>query len=116
MMRTILALAALLAAGPALAADLTPEAVKQQVEKAYPVQVLRVDPAEQEGKRIYSVRVMDKSGAGNGGFTVTTLIVDAASGRLLPVFRHGVSGYSVPDAIYGDPRQVNVPYKGSTWR
>jgi hypothetical protein len=114
-MRIVLALAALLAAGPALA-DMTPEAVKQQIETAYPVQVLRVEPTEIDGKSAYAVRVMNRNAAENGGFAVTTLTVDPASGRLVPAFRHGVSGYSMPDAIVGDPRQVNVPEKGSTWR
>jgi hypothetical protein len=114
-MRTFLALAALVAAGPALA-DMTPDAVKQQVEKTYPVQVLRVEPTEIDGKTAYAVRVMKTSAAENGGFAVTTLIIDSASGQLVPAFRHRVSGYSMPDAIVGDPRQVNVPEKGSTWR
>jgi hypothetical protein len=112
-MRTSLALAVLLAAGAAQAAS--PDEVKKKIEAAYPVQVLKVEPADIDGKKAYSVRVMRKDG-GNAAFGVTTLAVDAETGALLPAFQHRASGYRLPDALEGDPRQVHVPAAGSTWR
>jgi ribosomal protein L23 len=112
-MRVLATIAVLLAAGAASAA--TPEEVKQQIEKRYPVQVLKVTPADLDGKKIYDVRVMRKNG-GNGAFGVTSLAVDAESGQLVPAFRHKTSGYTIPDAVEGEPRQIFVPSQGSTWR
>jgi hypothetical protein len=101
---------------PAFAQQIAPEVVKQKIEQAYPVQVLKVEAAEFGGRSALAVRVMNKASARNGDFAVTTLLVDPATGELLPAFRHQVSGYTVPDAVLGDPREVNVPPKGSTWR
>jgi Peptidase propeptide and YPEB domain len=103
----------LLAAGTAQAA--TPDEVKQTLEKQYGVQVLKVEPADLDGKKVYDVRVMRKD-SGNGAFGVTTLTVDAETGKLIPAFRHKASGYTLPDAVAGDPRQIFVPSQGSTWR
>ncbi len=113
-MRTTFAVAILLAAGAAQAAS--PDEVKKKIEAAYPVQVLKVEPTDIDGKKAYSVRVMRKGGGGNAAFGVTTLAVDAETGALLPAFRHRASGYRLPDALEGDPRQVHVPAAGSTWR
>jgi hypothetical protein len=115
-MRSLLALFALLAGTVPALAGATPETVKQRIEKAYPVQVLRVDPTEVDGRPALAVRVMNKASGQNGGFGVTTLVVDAETGELVPAFRHRVSGYTLPDQVSGDPRQVNVPERGSTWR
>jgi Peptidase propeptide and YPEB domain len=101
-------------AGAAQAAS--PEEVKQQLEKAYPVQVLKVTPNSDSGKRTYDVRVMQKNDGSNGAFGVTTLVVDAETGELVPIFQHHKSGYTLPDQISGDPRQIHVPRGGSTWR
>ena len=111
-----LALPLLLAAGAAQAA-MQPDEIKKQLEGAYPVQVLRVEPADIDGKPAFAVRVMNKAAGQNGAFGVTTLAVDAETGKLLPAFRHKASGYALPDAVEGDPRQVNVPEQGfKTWR
>ena len=109
----VLAIALLFAAGAAQAAS--PDEVKQKIEKAYGVQVLKVSPADLNGKKIYDVRVMRKDG-GNGAFGVTTLAVDAETGNLVPAFRHKASGYTMPDEISGDPRQIFVPATGATWK
>jgi hypothetical protein len=98
-------------------AGVTPDEVKQRLEKAYPVQVLKVTPAEIDGKQAFVVHVMSKDTRGNGGFGVSTLTVDAETGQLLPAFRHETSGYTLPDTVSGDPREVNVPEHGfKTWR
>jgi hypothetical protein len=112
-MRILASAVLLLAAGAASAAS--PEEVKQMIEKQYGVEVLKVTPADLDGRKVYDLRVMRKNG-GNGAFGVTTLAVDAETGQLVPAFRHKASGYSVPDAVEGDPRQIFVPSKGSTWR
>jgi hypothetical protein len=113
-MRILLATAALLlAAGAASAAS--PEEVKERIEKQYGVQVLKVTPTDLDGKKVYDLRVMRKDG-GNGAFGVTSLAVDAETGQLVPAFRHKASGYALPDAVEGDPRQIFVPSRGSTWR
>lgn len=112
-MRLIAAVVLTFAAGAAAAAS--PDEVKQKIEKEYGVQVLKVTPADMDGKKVYDVRVMRKNG-GNGAFGVTSLAVDAESGKLVPVFRHKASGYELPDQVEGDPHQVLVPSRGSTWR
>ena len=112
-MKPLLAAALLLVAGTAQAAS--PDEVKKKIEGAYRVQVLKVEPAMIDGKKAWSVRVMRKDTA-NGAFGVSTLAVDAETGDLIPAFRHRASGYSTPAAVEGDPRQVNVPSAGSTWR
>jgi len=108
-----LALAILLAAGAAQAAS--PEEVKQSLEKTYPVRVLKVAPADLDGKKVYDVRVM-RTDTANGGLGVTTLMVDAETGKLVPAFRHKASGYTLPDVVEGDPRQIFVPSQGATWK
>jgi hypothetical protein len=111
----LLALALGLAAGPARAA-VTPDQIKKEIEKAYPVVVLHVEPTKVDGKSAYAVRVMKKSILENGGFGVTTLNVDPDTGKLIPAFRRGESGYTIPKPVAGEPHQVNVPRQGSTWR
>ena len=98
-------------------AGVTPDEVKQRLEKAYPVQVLKVEPTEIDGRPGFAVRVMSKDTSGNGGFGVSTLTVDAESGKLVPAFRHETSGYTLPQTVSGDPHQVNIPEHGfKTWR
>lgn len=113
MRRIAAALLISFAAGAALAAS--PEEVKQKIEKEYGVEVLKVTPGELDGRKVYEVRVMRKDG-GDGAFGVATVAVDAESGQLVPAFRHKSSGYALPDQIAGDPRQIFVPSRGSTWR
>jgi hypothetical protein len=107
--------AALLLAGTAHA--VTPDEVKQKIEKAHPVQVLKVEPTDVDGRAAFSVRVMSKDTRTNGGFGVSTLTVDAETGQLIPAFRHQASGYTLPETVSGDPREINVPEQGfKTWR
>jgi hypothetical protein len=111
----LIAAAALFVLASSTAMAVSPDEVKQKIEKEYGVQVLKVTPADLDGKKVYDIRVMRKNG-GNGAFGITSLAVDAESGDLVPAFRHKASGYELPDQVEGDPRQVLVPSRGSTWR
>ena len=42
-------------------AAMTPDEVKKKLESAYPVQVLRVEPGEIDGKPVFLARVMKKT-------------------------------------------------------
>jgi hypothetical protein len=58
-----------------------------------------------------------KKGNGSAAFGVWTLAADRATGALVPVFNHSqANGYTIPDTLGGEPRQVNVPPTGPTWR
>jgi hypothetical protein len=117
MFKTSLLTAALLLATAGAAAAATPDEVKKQIESAYPVQVLKVQPTEIDGRQAYAVRVMNKEVTQNGGLGIATLLVDAESGRPIPAFRHEVSGYTLPADTDEEPRQIFVPREGDkTWR
>jgi len=108
--------AAALLAGAAQAA-VTPEEVKKRIEAALPVQVLRVQPGEVDGKPAFLVRVMNKAKGGNDAFSVTTLAVDGETGQLIPAFRHRASGYALSDSSGSEPKEILVPENGGhTWR
>jgi len=83
-------------APPALAAQ-SPEAIKQQIEKSYPVQVLEILEVKSDSQPAYAVVVMNTGGNFNEAFQVNTLVVDAETGQLIRQFRHGASGYEVPE-------------------
>ena len=98
-------------------AAMTPDEVRKKLESAYPVQVLRVEPGEIDGKPVFLARVMKKTLGGNDAFGVATLAVDGETGRLIPAFRHRASGYTLPDGQGEEPKEVNVPENGmTTWR
>jgi len=95
----------------------TPDEVKKRIEAALPVQVLRVQPAEIDGKPAFLVRVMNKAKGGNDAFSVTTLAVDGETGQLIPAFRHRASGYALSDSWGSEPKEILVPENGGhTWR
>lgn len=81
----------MMAAAAALAA-MSADEVKTRIEKEYGVQVLKVTPVERDGAKSYAVTVMNPGGDFNTAFMVTTLEVDAETGRLVPQFRHLESG------------------------
>ena len=92
-------LAAALALSPgAAAAELSADEVAQQIAKTYPVKVLRVRAIALDGRTAYAVTLMTKGGDFDGAFQVNTIIVDANTGKPIPVFRHRDSGYVLPDA------------------
>ena len=118
----------LLAAGVSLAAAMavipaearmTKPQVKRALEKAYPVRVLDkfIESGTFDGRPVYYVKVMNRGGNFNAALMITTLVVDADSGKLLSVFRHKNSGYELSD---GGDRDVNrqpadAP-RGVQWR
>lgn len=87
-----------LAGAPPAFALQSPEAVKQQIEKAYPVQVLEIFEIKSDSQPAYAVVVMNSGGNYNEAFQVNTLIVDAETGQLIRQFRHHASGYEVPES------------------
>ena len=92
----------LLAAGLALspgagAAELSAAEVGQQIAKIYPVKVLSVRSIEFDGRTAYAVTIMTKGGDFADAFQVNTIVVDADTGKPIPVFRHRASGYILPD-------------------
>ena len=111
-------LVAAMAATPA-EARMTKAQVKQALEKAYPVRVLDryIESATFDGRPVYRVKVMNRGGNFNSALMITTLIVDADSGKLLSVFRHKDSGYELSDGgdRDGDRQPADAP-RGVQWR
>lgn len=94
-----LAIAALATATPADAQRLTAEAAARQVAETYGVEPLRVREMRlEDGRLAYAVTVMTPGGTSNSAFMVTTLLVDAQSGELVPQFRHTPTGHEFSDA------------------
>jgi len=87
----------LLAAGAALA-QMPADKIAAAVAQRYGVNVLKVTPTTLGERDAYAVLVMNPGGNDNGAFAVSTLVVDAASGELVPQFAHGPSGYTLPPA------------------
>ncbi len=86
-------------AEPASAQRLTAEAAARQVAETYGVEALRVrEMRQQDGSLAYAVTVMVPGGDSNNAFTVTTLLVDAQTGDLIPQFRHTPTGHEFSDA------------------
>jgi hypothetical protein len=102
-------------AGPTLAA-MNEADVQQAIEDAFPVRVLRVEPATVDGKAACPGTILNRGGDRNGAFAATTPVVDAGTAELLPQFRHRADGYEFPASLGGEPRQTNVPHGGSAWR
>jgi len=100
MVRLIAAAAVLLATaclGVAGAAEpLTADKVSADIAERYHVTVLRATPTKIGERAGYAVVVMNPGGDDNGAFRVTTLIVDAETGALVPQFVHRPAGYDLP--------------------
>ena len=79
-------------------AAVTKEEASRQVATSFGVEVLKVRPGKIDGRDVWLLTVMNRGGNFNGAFQVNTLAVDQASGALVPSFRHGPSGYSLPEA------------------
>lgn len=70
-----------------------------QVANTFDVEVLRSSEITlPDGSTAYELVVMNKGGAFNEAFQVTRLLVDPASGKLIPRFRHGQSGADISGA------------------
>lgn len=94
-------------------AEVGPNAIKKKIEGEYPVTVLKTEPGTQNGQKVYRVTVMNRGGDFNEAFQVTTLIVDAETGKMLSQFRHGESGYRKSGAW---DRHVDRPTEGPRGR
>ena len=109
-----------LGAGPASAQRLTAEAAARQVAETYGVEALRVREVRQEdGSLAYAVTVMTPGGDSNNAFVVTTLLIDARTGELIPQFRHTPTGHEFSDAPSNVPRTESdgpALRRGGTWR
>ena len=69
------------------------------VSETYNVEVLRsTEITLPDGSDAYELVVMNRGGDFNEAFQVTRLLVDPASGDLIPRFRHGESGYDLSGA------------------
>lgn len=100
-MRHTSAVAALLLLSSWLAAasaaePLTADKVSAEIAERYHVTVLRVTPKKVDDRAAFDVVVMNPGGDDNGAFQVSTLVVDAATGALLPQFAHRPAGYALP--------------------
>jgi hypothetical protein len=91
----VAAFAAILAAGaqPGHAA-MSADQIKRQVEGAFGVRVLKVSPMQDAGVAAFAVVIMNAGGDFNEAWQVNTIVVDAASGKLIRQFRHRPSGIS----------------------
>ena len=85
----------LLSAAPALS-EMSKAEVAKAVGETYGVTVLRVVAAEDDGRAVYLVTFMSPGGNFNEAFQVSTIAVDAATGKKVSQFRHGPSGYRLP--------------------
>ena len=72
------------------------EEISAIVTQAFGVEVLRIASADADGRPAYRVTVMNPGGDSDGAFQVTTLVVDAETGALIPQFRHKRAGYELP--------------------
>lgn len=104
----------LLGAAPALS-EMSKEEIAKAVGEAYGVTVLRVVAAEDDGRAVYLVTFMSPGGNFNEAFQVSTIAVDAATGKKVSQFRHGPSGYRLPARPPTAPtgRPWTSPAKGS---
>lgn len=102
---------------PALAqALMTTEAARGAIEQEFGVEVLRIDPAEIDGRPAFLLRVMNPEGDFNEAFQVNTLVVDRATGDLIPTFRHGPSGYAPGGAGRSGRDDVGPALRRGTFR
>lgn len=103
-----IAVAAILAATastPASAQRLTAAAAAQQVSETYGVEVLRVREVQHDdGRRAYAITVMAPGGNTNNAFQVTTLLIDARTGELIPQYRQTPTGQEFSGASSNVPR------------
>lgn len=108
-----LALASGLASVSHAAEQLSRDEVAASIAETYGVEVLRLRDADVDGRAAYAVTVMNPGGNSNAAFQVNTLLVDAATGALIPTFRHGASGYGHTD---GATYQTGVEGTGPAMR
>ncbi len=112
-------LAAMVAGRPsAVAAEVSEQQVRANIAKVFGVRVLKLRRTRVAGKDAYLVTVMNPGGNFNEAFQVSTLAVDAETGRLIPAFRHRASGAVMSAApTYETSRQpVEILRPRRSWR
>ena len=104
-------LAAATASTPASAQRLTASAAAQQDADTYGVEALRVRELRMEdGRMAYAVTVMAPGGDTNNAFQVTTLLIDARTGDLIPQYRQTPTGHEISGAPSNvPPTEVDGP-------
>ncbi len=117
-----LAIAAIVVAGLAMPAPafsaVTADLAGKWVAKSFGVLVLKFRPSKIDGRQVFLVTVMNPKGDFNEAFQVTTVVVDAATGKLVSGFRHRSSGQDSNQApSYIPNRQESQSLRqGFTWR
>ncbi len=91
-------LGAVLALPPPAIAALSANQVKAKVAKAFGVMVVKVRPGNVDGRKVFVVTMMNPGGDFNEAFQVSTIVVDAETGKLVPGFRHRASGLDANQA------------------
>jgi hypothetical protein len=117
----VLALGAALGTAPAAEVSaqdvLSPEKVKDLVADRYDVEVLRVAPGQGgNSSPVYRVTVMVPPGNSNASFMVSTLVVDATTGKLVSQFRHLRHGYELPPPAVSSRENSGVTSRRETFR
>ena len=113
----VLAILAGLLPGPAAAAVSSEEAARKVTEQ-FSVKVLRVRAAVLDTTPVWLVTVMSAGGNNNDAFQVNTLAINQETGELVPSFRHGASGYTLPGALDRSTRIEQRPeaLRSGAWR
>lgn len=88
--------------------------IKERIEQDYGVEVLGMRRIVRDGRPLYAVSIMSPAGNFNDAYQINVLLVDPETGRPIPLFRHGVSGYRSGDAARADmtrerTRRVRLP-------
>jgi hypothetical protein len=105
--------------GPAAAmAQMSEQQLRAGVEQTYGVRVLKMKSETVAGRRAFLATVMNPGGAFNEAFQVNTIAIDAATGKLIPGFRHQASGLVKNQSpSYRTGRQSADSFRqGFTWR
>ncbi len=113
-----MAMAAAIGVSSVADAQVTARQASRQFAASYGVQVLKVRTTKIDGKRVHVLTVMNPKGDFNEAFQVTTVAVDAKTGKLIAGFRHRRSGYDANQAPSFDPN-LNSPDTlswGFVWR
>ncbi len=111
-------LGATLAMPPPAVAAMSADQAGAKMAAAYGVKILRVRPGKADGRRVFLVTMMNPGGDFNGAFQVSTIVVDAETGKLVPGFRHRASGHDANQAPSFEPNRQfpGTLRQGFTWR
>ncbi|MGF1609766.1 MAG: PepSY domain-containing protein [Kiloniellales bacterium] len=100
------------------AAAISQDEAAQQIAERFAVEVLDVKAGQIDGQAVWLITVMKPGGNRNDAFQVTRLALDRESGELLPAFRHGTSGYELPErSVQGERIDLRPDaLRSGTWR